>query len=241
MSNAYTLAKNGTLTESKLDEFLKTSDIDAAHPSNHFTLLVEAARNGHPGVMKSLLAKGANVNKKGRHGRTPLHHAIKAKRHREKTIEALLDANADVDSADDDGNTPLMAAITATSGLPVVRLLVASGASTTKKNEDNHSAIDLANLLANHDIKRAVLPGNEHAPGRLEFVATLVNLVLFILAYVNSGAVKSVVKDVVFSLYHIIGNSEPDSSIAEVSVHILPVYGAQAHTMSGNRRARDCR
>lgn len=216
MSDIYALAKNGKLTEKRLDEFLQNSKIDAEISQNR-TLLAEAVRGGHPSVVELLVRKGADVNKRGAHGRTPLHLALTVRNNRVKTVEALLNAKADPDSADDDGNTPLMAAILRRATVPVVKLLVGAGASTTKQNRDGKSAIALADEQNDFEVKRAVRPADGNAPGRLEFIATIVNLVLFILAYVNSGAVKGVVKGVVSNLYHIVGNAEPDSETGKVS------------------------
>lgn len=200
-----------------MDEFLQQgSKIDAENSQNR-TLLLEAIKGGHPSIVELLTRKGANVNKRGIHGRTPLHWAIGVRKNRLKTVGALIDAKADLDSADDDGNTPLMDAITRRATAPVVKLLVANGASTSKQNRDKKSAIALADEQNDFEIKRAVRPADEHTPGRLEFIATLVNLVLFIIAYVNSGAITGVIKGVISNLYHIVGNDEPDSEIVKVS------------------------
>ncbi|KAF9636424.1 hypothetical protein BFW01_g7320 [Lasiodiplodia theobromae] len=214
MSDIYTLAKNGKLTEKKLDEFLQNSQIDAEN-SHKRTLLVEAVRGGYPSVVELLIRKGAEVDKRDAYGRTPLHLAVVTRKNRIETVEALINAKADPDSADNDGNTPLMDAIARTVDVPVMKLLVAAGASTTKKNGLDQSAIDIANGKNDLNVKRAVLPADEQSPGRLEFIATIVNLVLFILAYVNSGIVRGVVKGVVSNFYHMIGNTKPDRETAK--------------------------
>lgn len=234
MSDIYTLANKGKLTEKKLDEFLKNFKVDAEISQNR-TLLVEAVRGGHPSVVELLIRKGAEVNKRDSHGRTPLHLAVVTRKNRIQTVEALLNAKADPDSADNDGNTPLMDAIAWTVHVPVMKLLVAAGASTTKKNGLGQSAIDIANGKNDLNVKRAVLPADEQSPGRLEFIATIVNLVLFILAYVNSGTMRGVVKGVVSNLYHMIGNTKHDIETAKVSVCSSLQQNAGSHNILENR------
>lgn len=53
-----------------------------------------------------------------------------------------------------------------------------------------------------------------------ELVSMLVSLVLFVLAYVDSGSLKGVARGTVSKLYHI-GSLQPDPDIAKVSLPLV--------------------
>lgn len=63
-------------------------------------------------------------------------------------------------------------------------------------------------------IQKYALPPGQQQPGLPELINLLVNFVLFVLAYVNSGLIEGVVKGVVFNLYHI-GSAQPDQQLAQ--------------------------
>lgn len=70
--------------------------------------LIAAARTGHPGTVRDMLASGANVNVKDEHGNTPLIEA--ARNGHDDVVRTLLAAGADVKAKNDDGQTALMLA-----------------------------------------------------------------------------------------------------------------------------------
>jgi ankyrin repeat protein len=71
--------------------------------------LIAAARTGHPGTVRDMLAAGANVNVKDEHGNTPLIEA--ARNGHDDVVRTLLDSRADVRAKNDEGQTALMLAV----------------------------------------------------------------------------------------------------------------------------------
>ncbi len=102
------------------------------------TPLMLAAINNQLDLAKSLIARGADVN---REGWTPLHYAA-AKGHREM-MRLLLENDAYLDSESANGTTPLMMAAFSNSPL-AVKLLLEEGADPTLVNHANASALDIA-------------------------------------------------------------------------------------------------
>ncbi len=94
-------------------------------------------------VVEALVAKGANVNTRGSIiGGTPLSWAAGPFRNPEITA-ALLAANADVNTTDNRGMTPLMWA--AAYGAPAtVKVLLDAGADATAKNKQGKTSLDIA-------------------------------------------------------------------------------------------------
>jgi ankyrin repeat protein len=89
------------------------------------TALMCAALEGHTKEVKSLLARGADVNAKDGAGRTALMFAV-INMHRD-TVNVLLEHGADVNARADDGATALMLA--ASCGEPrIVQALLNKGA-----------------------------------------------------------------------------------------------------------------
>lgn len=71
--------------------------------------LLAAARTGHAGTVKDMLAAGANVNVKDEHGNTPLLEA--ARNGHDDVVRALLAAGADMKVRNLDSKTALMLAL----------------------------------------------------------------------------------------------------------------------------------
>lgn len=100
--------------------------------------LMMAALKGHLAQARTLIEKGADVNKTGW---TPLHYA--ATHGHLPVIELLLEHHAYIDAQSPNGTTPLMMA--AHYGTPAaVKLLLEEGADPRLKNEQGLSAIDFA-------------------------------------------------------------------------------------------------
>lgn len=213
----YTEAQNGTLTNSGLEKYLRSSSIDEENLTTGFTPLTIAVKGGYSNVVILLLRCKANVNKKTRDGRTPLYLAANARNNRPRLVQLLLEYKAKVDesSGEWENETPLMVAIIQARDPEVIRLLVDAGASLTKKNDRDETAQVLAGQSSNPAIRKAILPKDQQNKGRFELTSLIISFVLFILAYVNSGFVEDVIKDALSSLYGIVGSAHPDSTIAE--------------------------
>jgi Ankyrin repeats (3 copies) len=70
------------------------------------TALHASANSGAPTIVKWLLERGADVNARGRLGRTPLHLAAE-RNTSSKTVEILVECGADIHAKDDQGLTAL--------------------------------------------------------------------------------------------------------------------------------------
>lgn len=79
------------------------ADMDADSAKN--SLLHRAARYGHSAVVKILIEKGADANKKNKFGMTPLHHA--AVGGDLQVVEELLEGGGDCNIADDSQRLPI--------------------------------------------------------------------------------------------------------------------------------------
>jgi len=122
-------------------------DVDASRPDDGRTPLALAAQGGHVGVMKLLVARGADVDKPGKYGSTPLYLA--AQEGHLEAVEVLLEVAASVGLSTTDGTAPLHAA--AFNGhVDVVALLLAAGADCNLRNKYGRTPLDAA-------------AGNEHA------------------------------------------------------------------------------
>lgn len=212
----YTEAQDGTLTRLKLERYLRSFGIDDEHPTTGFTPLAVAVYEGHSSVVRILLERKANANKKIRDGRTPLYLAANAKGNRPLSVQLLLEYDAKADEGWGK-ETPLMVAITQARDPEVIELLVEAKASLSKENDKNESAQFLADTSSNPAIQNAILPKDQRVKGKAELTTAIVNLVMFILAYVNSGFITDVLKGVVTGLYGMVGSTQPDSKIAKAS------------------------
>lgn len=100
--------------------------------------LMLAALKGYVGICKSLIERGADVNKPGW---TPLHYA--ATGGHIAVIGLLLDNHAYIDTASPNGTTPLMMAAKY-GNAPAVAHLLEAGADPSLKNSLDLTAIDFA-------------------------------------------------------------------------------------------------
>jgi ankyrin repeat protein len=129
------------------DESLKAAGALIAWPKTNVEIrtaqdespLMIASLKGQLDVARTLIERGADVNKPGW---APLHYA--ATGGHLPVMELLLDQNAYIDAASPNGSTPLMMA--AQYGTPdAVKLLLEAGADPNIRNQLGLTAIDFAN------------------------------------------------------------------------------------------------
>jgi len=121
--------------------------VDLAAPRGS-TALHMAILYGNLAAVRILIAAGADVNKvdPDTDGLTPLLRAVSpmyGKEHSAEVVRLLVQAGAEVDKSKDDGDTPLMHAISMGSA-GVASLLVSLGADIDRRNHDGKSARELA-------------------------------------------------------------------------------------------------
>jgi uncharacterized protein len=108
--------------------------------------MMMAALNGDTNIVEQLIAKDAEVNKKGW---APLHYA--ATNGHDDIVKLLLDHSAYVDAGSPNGTTPLMMA--ARGGhLSTIKLLLDNGADLTVKNQIGMTALDFAKRYNEPDV-----------------------------------------------------------------------------------------
>nr|WP_116116927.1 ankyrin repeat domain-containing protein [Paraburkholderia sp. BL6669N2] len=108
--------------------------------------MMMAALNGDLDFVNLLIAKDAEVNKKGW---APLHYA--AANGHDDIVKVLLDHSAYVDAGSPNGTTPLMMA--ARGGhVSTVKLLLDNGADLTVKNQIGLTALDFAKTYKEPDV-----------------------------------------------------------------------------------------
>ncbi|WP_109482649.1 ankyrin repeat domain-containing protein [Paraburkholderia sp. C35] len=123
---------------------LKT-DIEILDKAGENAMMM-AALNGDIEIVKQLIAKDAEVNKKGW---APLHYA--AANGNDDIVKLLLDHDAYIDTGSPNGTTPLMMA--ARGGhVSTVKLLLDSGADLNVKNQLGLTALDFARQYKEPDV-----------------------------------------------------------------------------------------
>jgi ankyrin repeat protein len=114
---------------SKAEKLLVDLRVPNARDRNGVSLLHWATFIGHPGIVRFLIEKGADVNIKDWKGNTPLHYA--AKIGDAIIAKLLLEKGADINAKDNHNCTPLHYA----ANVEVARLLIEKGADINAKSE----------------------------------------------------------------------------------------------------------
>jgi serine/threonine protein kinase len=130
-----------------------TGETPNAHPNG--SALLAAVASGKVDVVKSLLAKGANIDEADHDGTTPL---MLASEDSANMVEALLPAGAHVDSVDARGRSALYRA-SAAGKVDAIRLLLDRQANINQRASDlstplleavTHARLDAAQMLIEH-------------------------------------------------------------------------------------------
>ncbi|KAJ8598511.1 hypothetical protein CTAYLR_001380 [Chrysophaeum taylorii] len=110
--------------------------------------------NGRVEVARVLVEHGADVNKVGDDGSSPLHFA--SLNGRVEVARVLVEHGADVNKVGDDGSSPLHFA-SWTGFFDVVRILVERGADVNLANKYGHSPLHIASSTGIFDVVRTLL------------------------------------------------------------------------------------
>lgn len=151
-------ARTGNLAGVK--DLLKANPQLISSPAfDGWTPLEEAADNGYFSMAKFLVARGADVNLRGKGGRSPLFLAA-MQDHRD-IAKLLLTHGADANIKDDDGVTPLHLAAW-NGNVDLAKLLLAHGADANSRDKNGETPADWA--AERHDQKiedlfRKIKPG----------------------------------------------------------------------------------
>lgn len=121
------------------------TDIEKLDASGENAMML-AAFNDDIDLVKALIAKGAEVNKKGW---APLHYACS--NGHDDIVKLLLDNSAYIDAGSPNGTTPLMMAARG-NHLSTVKLLLDSGADSRVKNQLGLTALDFAKRYHAKDV-----------------------------------------------------------------------------------------
>jgi ankyrin repeat protein len=117
------------------------------------TALMYSVTQGRDELVALLLQSKANPNAQDKNGFSALHFA--AQDFRALAAKALLNAGAQVDLKDRFGNTALWRAVFHSRGRgEIIEMLLKNGADRFVKNNSDVSPIDLAQTIANYDVKQ---------------------------------------------------------------------------------------
>lgn len=125
------------------------TDLEALDPAGENALMMAAINQDMP-MVQTLLAKDAEVNKKGW---TPLHYAASAGD--DAIAKVLIDHSAYIDAGSPNGSTPLMMAVAA-GHVSTIKLLLDEGADSSIKNQLGLNAVDIAKRYNHPDIADAL-------------------------------------------------------------------------------------
>ncbi|CAM9720691.1 unnamed protein product [Scytosiphon promiscuus] len=109
-----------------------------------FRPLISAARAGNTTMIKLLLSKGAKLELPGRYpeGARAIHASISGENL--SALVALIEAGADYDARDADGQTPLMMTSMASTAAVMASALLEAGADPMLRNSEGQTALHLA-------------------------------------------------------------------------------------------------
>lgn len=186
--------QNGTLTEAKLNKYIRADRtvLESQSPIvQGLTPLGLATVTGQANMVLLLLKSGAKADTVSQTGETPLLLAAsKTEKNRSRIIQLLLaktpSSAIDATVASANKNTPLMYVVMK-EDVESIRLLRRARASLKLTNDDGYNAEDLAHKTYNRVVIRALNPEKEKGDFDI-LIDMVVGLLLFIVAWVNKTA-----------------------------------------------------
>ncbi len=146
MSGLLIASRDGSLKVAALLLAQNQTQVELRTPQDENALMM-AALGGHEALAKTLIDKGADVNKTGW---APLHYA--ATKGHINIMKLLLENHAYIDAESPNKSTPLMMA-SMYGTFAAVKLLVDEGADTGLKNEQGLTALDFAKRANRVDVE----------------------------------------------------------------------------------------
>lgn len=142
--------QNSSELDNSLDEIKDLVDNDGR------TLLFHAVLAKNYRLLNALIAKNADVNHVDNLLWIPLHYAVQ--NYLIEFVDVLIKNGSNVNAQDKYGNSVLWRAVFDSKGKgDVIKILLDNGALKDLKNNFNISPIDLANTIANYDVKQFLL------------------------------------------------------------------------------------
>ena len=148
----YAIMQDNSKDNHKIIELLLKAGADKENALRHALFYNSSFEN-----IKVLIDNGVKVNTPG-NGTSPLEHAIQACRL--EVVELLIDEGAHVNMHSSGGMIPLNFAIShfrCTDKIPIIKLLIKSGASLSKKDGNDSTPLEVAVVYGYSDIVRILL------------------------------------------------------------------------------------
>ncbi|HEY0765781.1 MAG TPA: ankyrin repeat domain-containing protein [Pyrinomonadaceae bacterium] len=133
------------------------ASLDSTNGFGETPLILAAAKMGNVAAVRKLLATAAKatINARTANGQTALSYA--ASYSDPEIVAALLAGGAKVDEADQNGRTPLAAAIIRYQpSIEIVKILLNAGADVTIKDKEGHTPLSFARSLPQAEIRKLV-------------------------------------------------------------------------------------
>ena len=141
---------------------MKLAFLNATGPDG-YTALMWAAMLIRVPMMRFLVHHGAHVDAMNNYRETALVFAITSRS--AEAVKCLVELNADVNTIDIHGMTPLLLALKCRSGDEIVRCLVQHGASVNVGDPDGYLPVHYATVLEAHDSLDCLAAAGAHMDG----------------------------------------------------------------------------